>query len=89
VSTKTIPCDPVDFLRDDDAIAAYLTEAFESDDAQVVAQALGTVVSAKGMAQVSIDTGLTREARYRTLSETGPGAHSCLAQDVANRVCFV
>ena len=69
---KTKAYDAADFLTDDETIAAYLTEALDSDDPRYIAKALGAVARARGgMAQLARDTGLTREALYRALSETG------------------
>ncbi len=71
-ATKTKPYDTADFLTDDETIAAYLTEALESDDPRYIAKALGAIARARGgMAQLARETGLTREALYRALSETG------------------
>ena len=71
-ATKTKPYDAADFLTDDETVAAYLTEALESDDPRYIAKALGAIARARGgMAQLARETGLTREALYRALSETG------------------
>ena len=71
VRTKTKPFDVADHLDDDETIAAYLTEALQTGDAGDFAAALGDVASARGMAEVAADTGLSREALYRTLSTSG------------------
>jgi probable addiction module antidote protein len=71
VTIKTLPYDAADFLTDEETIAAYLTESLESDDPKVIAKALGAVARARGMTQLSKDTGITREALYRALSATG------------------
>jgi probable addiction module antidote protein len=42
---------------------------FEEDDPQLIAAAIGDVARARGMTQRAKDTGLTREALYRSLSE--------------------
>jgi probable addiction module antidote protein len=68
---KTVQHDAADFLTDDETIAAYLTEALESDDPRTITKALGTVARARGMTQLARDTGIAREALYRALSETG------------------
>jgi probable addiction module antidote protein len=69
---KTKPYDAAEFLTDDETISAYLTEALDSDDPRSIAKALGAVARVRGgMAQLARDTGLTREALYRALSETG------------------
>lgn len=72
MALKTKPYDAAEFLTDEETIAAYLTEALESDDPRAIAKALGAVARARGgMAQLSLDTGIAREALYRALSETG------------------
>lgn len=69
---KTKPYDAAEFLTDPETIAAYLTEALESDDPRIIAKALGAVARARGgMAQLARETGVTRESLYRALSETG------------------
>jgi probable addiction module antidote protein len=69
---KTKPYDAAEFLTDPETIAAYLTEALESDDPRYIAKALGAVARARGgMAQLARETGITRESLYRALSENG------------------
>jgi probable addiction module antidote protein len=52
-------------------IAAYLEAALEDGDVRVIAEALGTIARANGMAQLARDTGLGRESLYRALSPDG------------------
>jgi probable addiction module antidote protein len=52
-------------------IALYLEAAFEEGDAQLISAALGDAAKAYGMTQLAKDTGLTREALYRALSDQG------------------
>jgi probable addiction module antidote protein len=68
---KASPFDAADYLDSPEAIADYLSEAFESGDDKLIARALGTVARAKGMTEVANDTGLSRESLYRSLSEQG------------------
>ena len=63
--------DAADYLDSPEAIADYLSEAFEAGDDKLIARALGTVARAKGMTEVANDTGLSRESLYRSLSEQG------------------
>ena len=64
--------DAADYLTDAETISAFLTEALESDDPREIAQALGAVAKARGgIAQLARETGITREALYRALSESG------------------
>jgi probable addiction module antidote protein len=68
---KLTPFDPAEGLTSDEAIAAFMAEAFSSEDAGYIAHALGVVARAKGMTQIAKDTGLSREQLYRSFSETG------------------
>jgi probable addiction module antidote protein len=72
MKTKTHRYDSADYLTDPESIAEYLTLSLESDDPREIAQALGAVARARGgMAELARQTGLTREALYRALSDTG------------------
>jgi len=64
---RTTPFDAANYLDDPETIAAYLTEAFESEDPMLITKAIGTVARAKGMSGVAEDTGLSRENLYRAL----------------------
>jgi len=44
-----------------------MTDVFDTADANYIAKALGVVARAKGMSQVSKETGLSREQLYRSL----------------------
>ena len=68
MSIETTPFNPMDFLKTDDEIAAYLTEAYRDDDPAVFIVALGHVVKKKGLAQLAEDTGLNRESLYKTFN---------------------
>lgn len=63
--------DPAAALIDDEEIAAFMADAFETGDAAYIAKALGVVARAKGMAEIARDTGLSREQLYRSFSEQG------------------
>lgn len=63
--------DPAEDLSSDEAIATFMAEAFETEDAAYIAHALGVVARAKGMTQIAKDTGLSREQLYRSFSATG------------------
>lgn len=71
MATETIPFDASEFFADAEAQAALLTDAFESGDAQHIANALGIIAKAKGMTSVAREAGVTREALYKALSERG------------------
>jgi probable addiction module antidote protein len=63
--------DPAEDLGSDEAIAVFMAEAFQTNDAAYIAHALGVVARAKGMAQIASQTGLSREQLYRSFSEKG------------------
>jgi probable addiction module antidote protein len=65
------PFDPAQYLDDDKAIAAYMSEALETGDVSFIADALGVVARAKGMSQIANETNLSRESLYRALSSDG------------------
>ena len=69
--TKTKSFDPAAYLDDSESIAAYLTDALESEDPAFVADALGVVARARGMSEVASKAGLSRESLYRALSADG------------------
>lgn len=68
---KTKPFDPADYLDNDEAIAAYMTEALETGDSAFVSDALGVVARARGMTEVARAAGVSRESLYRALSGEG------------------
>lgn len=63
--------DPAEDLASEAAIALFMSEAFETNDAGYIAHALGIVARAKGMTQIAGQTGLSREQLYRSFSENG------------------
>ena len=72
MALKTYPYDTAEFLTTDEAIAESLNLSLESNDPREIAQAIGSVARARGgIAELARQTGLTREALHRALSETG------------------
>ncbi|POO51756.1 addiction module antidote protein [Agrobacterium rosae] len=68
---ETFEYDSAEFLGSEEAIAEYLLAASEDGDANHIARALGVVARARGMSNLSRNTGLTRPALYRALSGDG------------------
>ena len=68
---KTTPFDPADFLDTKETQIELLADAAETGDARYIANALGAIARARGMARIAEEAGLTRQALYRSLSETG------------------
>ena len=65
--------DSAQHLKTDEDMAAYLEACLQEagDDAAFIAKALGNIARAKGMRQLSKDTGLGRESLYKALSGEG------------------
>jgi probable addiction module antidote protein len=71
MSKKLSSYDPAEDLTSEQAMAIFMNEAFETNDVSYIAHALGVVARAKGMAQIAVQTGLSREQLYRSFSGTG------------------
>jgi probable addiction module antidote protein len=59
------------YLDSEQAVAAYITEALSTYDADTVARAIGVAAKARGMSDIARQTGLSRESLYRALSGDG------------------
>ncbi|QHS10298.1 addiction module antidote protein [Sinimarinibacterium sp. NLF-5-8] len=70
---KTTPWNVRDHLKIDEDCQLYIEACFEEagDDPAFIIKALGDVARAKGMMQITRETGLARESLYRALSEHG------------------
>lgn len=68
---KATKWDASEYLESEENIAAYLNTALEGGNTSVIATALGDVARAKGMTQLSKETGITRDGLYKALSPTG------------------
>ena len=51
--------------------AELLSDALETKHAGYIAAALGTVAKSRGIAQLAAETGLSRQALHKALSENG------------------
>lgn len=63
--------DAPEYLETEEDMAAYLNAALEDGDTAVIVAALGDIARAKGMTQLSKETGITRDGLYKALSPTG------------------
>jgi probable addiction module antidote protein len=63
--------DPAEYLTSTGEMAAFITDALETNDSAYIAKAMGVVARAKGMADLAHMTGLSRESLYRSFSEKG------------------
>jgi probable addiction module antidote protein len=64
---KAKPFDPAEYLDSPEVIAAYLTEAFETEDVAFISKAIGAVARSQGMTAVAEKAGVSRENLYRAL----------------------
>ena len=71
MSVKISSFDAADYLTTAEHCAVFLTEALKSDDVAYIANAIGVVARARGMADIAKKTGLSREGLYKTLSAQG------------------
>ena len=74
--------DAAPYLDSEVAVAAYLTDILEANDASLLAAALGDIVRARGMTEIAKSAGITRAALYKALR---PG--SAPRFDTVSRVC--
>jgi probable addiction module antidote protein len=58
---KTKPFDAAKYLDSPEAIAAYLSEALETNDASYITDAMDTVSRARDMSAVAEESGFSRE----------------------------
>jgi len=71
MTEKLTTYDPAEDLTSDQAIADFMSGAFETNDPGYIAHALGVVARAKGMTQIARQTGLSREQLYRSFGAEG------------------
>jgi probable addiction module antidote protein len=71
MTDKLTTYDPAAALVNEEEMAIFMADAFETGDAGYISHALGIVARAKGMTQIARDTGLSREQLYRSFSEAG------------------
>lgn len=72
-SIKLRKWDSAAHLKTEEDMALYLEACLQEagNDAAFIAKALGNIARAKGMSQLSRDTGLGRESLYKALSGEG------------------
>ncbi len=71
MDTKQRPCEGAASPQSDAEVAAYINASLCEGDGASIAQALGVVARARGMAQIAKDTGLSRAHLYTALSAEG------------------
>ncbi len=74
--------DAAPYLDSEEAIAAYLTDILDANNAALLAAALGDIARARGMTEIAKVAGISREALYKALrSDSAPRF------DTVSRVC--
>ena len=63
--------DAAEHLDNDESIAAFLEDAMEFGDQDLIVHTLNTVARARGMTQIAKDAGIARPALYKSLGENG------------------
>jgi len=71
MKTKTRRWDIVEHLETDQDMVAYLDAALETGDAALIAVTLGDIVRARGLGEISRQTGVGRAGLNRALSPDG------------------
>lgn len=83
INVQALPVfDAAPYLDSEEAIAAYLTDILQANDAGLLAAALGDIARARGMTEIAKAAGVTREALYKALRPD-----SAPRFDTVNRVC--
>lgn len=59
--------DPAEYITSDEAAAAYITQALATNDAAILAAAIGDIARARGMTEIAKAAGLGRESLYKAL----------------------
>lgn len=57
------------YLDDKEIIAEYLSQVLSEGDMDELLSAIGNIAKAKGITQISKDTGLGRESLYKTFAK--------------------
>ncbi|WP_433910370.1 addiction module antidote protein [Sphingomonas yabuuchiae] len=70
-SEETVRFNAADYLTSTEDHAAVLSDALESNHAGYIAAALGLVAKSRGMTKLAEETGLSRQALHKALSENG------------------
>ncbi len=69
MKNKLTDFDISQYLDNKEIIAEYLTQVLEDGDMDELMSAIGHIAKAKGISQISKDTGLGRESLYKTFTK--------------------
>lgn len=78
MALKTTVFDPSEYIETPESEAFFLSEALATNDSAMLAQTLGTIARARGMAGLAREAGVSRESLYRMLNEDGEAQLSSL-----------
>lgn len=62
--------DAAEYLTSDEAVAAYLTDILDANDAGLLAVAIGNIARARSMTEIAKAVGMSREGLYKALRPT-------------------
>jgi len=68
---ETTPFDAAKYIKTHEGVIELLNDAFESEHAPYIANALGIAARSEGMSKIAAKTGVNRQALYTALSENG------------------
>ena len=80
MALKTAPFDAAEVLDTEEAIEEFIAAAFETEDPDFIARALGTVARARNMSKLAEEIGMSRPALYRALSGKGNPEFATIAK---------
>lgn len=66
-ATELPEFDAAAYLDNEKAIAAFLTDVLEANNAGLLASALGDIARARGMTEIAKKAGVSRESLYKAL----------------------
>jgi probable addiction module antidote protein len=81
---KTSLWDPAEYLETEEEIEAYLSDIFESNDPELIVEAIGDVSRARGMSKIAENTSLGRESLYKSLSQGGNPSFATIIKVMAS-----
>ena len=71
MTIETKPFDAAKYFSDEESQIDLITDAFHEGHPGYIAAAIGTVAKVRGIATIAAETGLSRQALHRALSEEG------------------
>lgn len=72
--------DAAEYLDSEETMAEFLSAALETGDPAFIAESIGVIARARGIAQIAEETGLGRTSLYKALRADGNPAFSTVLQ---------